>query len=159
MLLCNGLDKVHTRFVHTWDSLDYTVEPTEDYRVVAKLRGLYRAWWMMLLNNTYRKHLEFTYTTYGSSMAVADVNYHGTRLVILFLAYGDGHFSYTNTGLYIESLNPITWLRGAAVSFAILAQDVKILDGMKIQQNFTTQDNGVAHYRDVVNSMPAYSDC
>lgn len=155
MILCNGLDKVHTKFVHTWDSFTYDVT-TDQNRVVAKLQGEYKAWWMKLLNNTYKKPLGFTFTTYGSSMSVADVQWHKTRLVILFTSYGDGHLSYTNTGLYISSYNPLRWVRGAIVTFTILWQDAKILNNMQIKQNFTKEDAGVAMYRDTLNSMPVY---
>lgn len=155
MILCNGLDKVHTKFIHTWNSFSYDVV-TQEMSVIAKLKGEYKAWWMQLLNNTYQTPIEFTFTTYGSSMSVADVQWHKTRLVILFTSYSDGTISYTNTGLYMSSYNPIRFLRGAIVTFAILWQDAKILNGMHIKQNFTKEDKGVAMYREVLNAMPIY---
>jgi phenylpropionate dioxygenase-like ring-hydroxylating dioxygenase large terminal subunit len=154
MILCNGLDKPHTKFVHTWESLAYNVR-AEGTKVVATLKGEYTAWWMKLLNNTHQKPIEFTFTTYGSSMAVADVQWSATRLVILFVSYGDGKVSYANTGLYLSTYNPIRWLRGAIVTFAILWQDTKILNNLQIRQNFTQEDEGVTLYRDVINEMTA----
>ena len=156
MVLCNGLDSVHTKFVHSWDSFDYDVT-MHDTNVIAKLRGEYKAWWMRFLNFTYKKPLEFTFTTYGSSIAIADVQWNRTRLVILFTAYLDGTVSYTNTGLYLSSYNPIRWIRGAIVTFSILWQDAKIMNSMNIKQNFTKEDAGVIMYRDVLNSMSLYS--
>lgn len=155
MILCNGLDHVHTKFVHSWDSFEHEVSSSTT-SVVAKLKGVYRAWWMMLLNFTYTRPLEFVFTTYGSGMSVADVNWSGVRLVILFTAYGDGSVSYTNTGLYLSSYNPIRWIRALIVAFGILWQDAKILNSIQIKQNFSKEDAGVIMYKEILNSMPIY---
>lgn len=157
IVICNGLDNVHTDMVHTFKVSDFKLEKNE-YGVKAHLKGVYTAWWMMLLNRTFKKHLEFTFTSYGSAMSVADVTWHKTRLVILFTARQDeNNKCHTNTGLYLDSYNPIDWLRGIIVVFAILYQDAKLLSKIRIRQNLTPLDVGVAAYRDFLDAMPIYN--
>lgn len=157
IIICNGLDKVHTRFVHTFENNKYSLE-TNGIKVVARLSGIYRAWWMMLLNWSYSRSLNIEFTSYGPSVSVADVQWHKTRLVILFTARQDENGKcHTNTALYLDTWSPIAWARAICVVFAILKQDADILNSIHVRENFTPADDGVAAFRDVVNSMPIYS--
>lgn len=159
IVICNGLDSVHTYPVHSFKISDLEVETTGN-KVRAHLTGVYKAWWMMLLNNTYRKSLTFTFTSYGSAISVADVKWHKTRLVIFFTARQDeNNKCHTNTGLYLDTYNPIDWIRGAIVVFGILYQDAKLLSQVsreEVKQNFTKLDVGVSAYRDVLDATPVY---
>ncbi len=159
IVICNGLDSVHTNPVHSFKISSFKLEAV-DNQVRAYLDGVYTDWWMMLLNNTYKKSLPFTFTSYGSAISVADVKWHNTRLVIFFTARQDeNNMCYTNTGLYLDTYNPIDWIRGAIVVFGILYQDAKLLSRVsrkEVRQNFTTLDVGVTAYRKVLDSTPVY---
>lgn len=158
IVVCNGLDGVHTKFVHTFESEKYNVK-SKPYSVTAKLSGKYHAWWMMLLNNTYTVDISLEYTVYGPSIAVADVLWHKTRLYILFTAYQDeNNKCRTNTALWLDTKNPMDWLRAGIVVFTILKQDADILNTINVDDNYTKKDTGMKAYRDMVNDMPVFED-
>lgn len=158
IVICNGLDFTHTRLVHTFEMLEHRLERLAPEILRAHIRGGYRLWWMKFLSWTGSYPLTFTFTAYGPSISVADTDWHGTRLVILFTAHQnpDGTSS-THTLLWIGSRNPINWFRGWAVVTGILWQDAHILNTIRVRENFTPNDEGMIAYRDMVDALPAHT--
>lgn len=156
ILIPNPLDSVHIMPVHSLETHNLVIEHDDVY-IKAKCDGKYRSWWMAFLSRTYSKDIHFEFSSYGSSISVADAKWHGTRVVILFTAYqNENNKCITHTAVYLDSYNPFDWIRSLIVIIGILRQDVKILNSINVNTNFSKADKGMTLFKEVVDSMPIY---
>lgn len=157
IVICNPLDSVHVEPVHSLEIHTQKLERT-DVHLKSTITGVYRSWWMALLSRVYSKDMRIEFSSHGSSVSVVDANWHKTRVVILFTARQDeNNKCSTNTAIWMNTINPLDWLRALTVILIILKQDVDILSSINIKTNFSESDKGMIAFCDVVNSMPVYT--
>lgn len=156
IVICNPLDSVHVGLVHSLqvNHCDFT---KEGVCIKENVLGTYRSPWMKFMLRS-SKDTEIQFSSYGPSVSVADAKWHNNRVVILFTARQDeNNKCHTNTAVWIDSYNPLDWLRALTVILIILKQDIDILSSINVKTNFTEMDKGMILFTDLVNSMPVYS--
>lgn len=162
MVIANPLDHTHTRVVHDFETHSRTTR-SQGIQVSDSVTGVYRKPWMMWVNATHRSSLSIRYWSHGPTVSVADAQWHGRRFVVLFTGRQDADDRCrTQTMIWMDSRNPVHWLRVLSTLFTILKQDVDILNTLRVRTNYLPSDDGMIAFRDMVNSMPvrnAWPDC
>jgi len=157
IVICNPLDSVHVGLVHSLE-VHKCAFKRDGVNIKENVSGIYRSWWMKLLSRVYSKDMQIEFSSYGSSISVADTAWHKSRVVILFTARQDeNNKCHTNTAVWINSFNPLDWIRALIIILIILKQDVDILNTINVKTNFTDLDKGMVLFTDVVNGMPIYN--
>ncbi len=156
IVICNPLDNVHVGLVHALEVHKFEFKRDGVY-ITENVSGTYRTWWMDLLLRAHSEDMQIKFSSFGSSISVADSAWHKTRVVILFTARQDeNNKCYTNTVIWMNSWNPLDWIRALIVILMILKQDIDILNSINVKTNFTDLDEGMKLFTNVVDTMPIY---
>lgn len=154
LVVGNGLDARHFDALHGLDLLDepvLTVDPP--FRVSLAMRGRPRSPALRALSGTgARGEVRFRFTTVGGHLAVADVE-APVRFRALFTAAPVPEGSRTQVVLFLPRRGR-DLVRAAVGLYALLHDDVGVLEGLRFRRAFTDADAPLAAFADLVDQLP-----
>jgi phenylpropionate dioxygenase-like ring-hydroxylating dioxygenase large terminal subunit len=157
IVISNPLDKVHVLPIHTLQVHTYKLE-RKGVNITTSMTGTYRSKWMKFLMWSGADAMPIVFATHGPSISTVDAQWDDTRVVLIFTGRQDEqNLCATNTVVWMNTSNPIKWIRALSVIFLILIQDVRILNSIHVSSNFTPEDEGMIAFKDVVDAMPLVS--
>ena len=154
LVVGNGLDARHFDALHGLDLLDepaLTVEPP--FRVSLAMRGRPRSRALRRLTGTGDQgEVRFRFTTVGGHLATVDVE-APVRFRALFTAAPTPEGSRTQVVLFLPRAARDV-VRAAVGLYALLHDDVAVLEGLRFRRAFTDADAPLAAFADVVDGLP-----
>ena len=152
LVVGNGLDVSHFDALH---GFDLTAEPvvtvTPPYRVRVEAQGRPRS--AVLRRLLGPGDVRFSFETTGGHLAVADVE-APVRLRAVFTAQPAPEGCRTQVVLFLPR-RAGALARAAAGLYALLHDDVAVLEGLRFRRAFTAADAPMAAFADVVDALPA----
>ena len=157
LVIGNGLDVAHMDALHGLELLGTPrIIEIDRYRLAIESRGRPRSRLMRRLTGCRRREFAATFTTIGGNLAWLTVT-EPLRFHVLFSArVSERAGCDTQTVLFVPRGNPLRLLQALACMYMILADDHRILDGLKFTHAFTPADAPLERFARLVNAMEVW---